>query len=149
MTSKHFTIGYTIGVVGVAVTLIWIGSFKFTPTEAAAIKPLVENHFGMSWLYKILSDRAVSNLIGTIEIIVATALLLSLKFNHLGKYAGIASTVIFATTLSFLITTPGIWKLVDGFPITQFFLLKDIPFLAISVMVWAKGSEHAADRSIG
>ncbi|MBA2524934.1 MAG: DUF417 family protein [Pyrinomonadaceae bacterium] len=141
MTTNRFKIGYVLGVAGVAITLLWIGLFEFTPTEAAAIKPLVSNHFGMRWLYRILSEQGVSNLIGATEIIGAFALLLSLKFNQLGRYSGIGSAVIFATTLSFLVTTPGIWKSVDGFPITDFFLLKDIPFLAISLMVWARGSE--------
>lgn len=30
-----------------------ISFFKFTPTEAAGIKPLVENHFLLFWLYNI------------------------------------------------------------------------------------------------
>jgi uncharacterized membrane protein YkgB len=37
--------GYYISLFGAALILLWIGIFKFTPTEAAAIKPLVENHF--------------------------------------------------------------------------------------------------------
>ena len=31
-----------------------ISFFKFTPTEAAGIKPLVENHFLLFWLYNIM-----------------------------------------------------------------------------------------------
>lgn len=41
-------LGYTIGVIGVAITLLWIGLFKFTLFEAKAIEPLVANHFGMN-----------------------------------------------------------------------------------------------------
>ena len=32
-----------------------ISFFKFTPTEAAGIKPLVENHFLLFWLYNIMA----------------------------------------------------------------------------------------------
>lgn len=136
---KINTWGYAISVIGVAILLVWIGIFKYTPTEAAAIKPLVENHFLMSWLYTILSEQAVSTLIGIVEIIVGLALVVSLKVNALAKYAGIASTIIFIVTLSFLLTTPGVFKVVDGVPITEFFILKDIPSLGISLLVFARG----------
>lgn len=132
---------YIIGVLGVVINLLWIGLFKFTAFEAAGIKSLVENHFAMSWLYSILSVQAVSNVIGIVEIIVALGLLLSLKYNWLGKYAGIGAALIFITTLSFLFTTPGTWKTIDGFPVTDFFILKDITLLSISLMVLAKGKE--------
>ena len=56
-------------------------------------------------------------------------------------YAGLASAIIFVTTLSFLVTTPGVFKMVEGFPVTDFFILKDIPYLAISIMVYAKSKE--------
>ena len=137
---------YIIGVVGLAINLLWIGLFKFTPTEAAGIKSLVESHFAMSWLYSLLSVQGVSNLIGSTEIIIALALFLSLIFTQLGKYAGICSSIIFITTLSFLFTTPGICKSVDGFPITNFFILKDITLLSISLMVWARGNDSAFGR---
>ncbi|EPR66380.1 DUF417 family protein [Cyclobacterium qasimii] len=148
MHNKISTIGYNIGVFGTALILIWIGLFKFTPTEATAIKPLVENHFAMNWLYSFLSLQAVSNLIGLSEIVIGALLFGSLFWPQLGKIAGIGSAVIFITTLSFLITTPGVWKLVDGFPITDFFLIKDIPYLAISLMVWGKYSNAKVDTEL-
>lgn len=43
-SNRNFLTGYYISLYGVALVLLWIGIFKFTPTEAAAIKPLVENH---------------------------------------------------------------------------------------------------------
>ncbi|MDA4697911.1 YkgB family protein, partial [Enterobacter hormaechei] len=61
LSSRNFLIGYYISLYGVAIVLLWIGIFKFTPTEAAAIKPLVENHPLMGWLYNILSIQGVSN----------------------------------------------------------------------------------------
>jgi uncharacterized membrane protein YkgB len=128
--------GYWLSVTAVAVVLIWIGLFKFTPTEAKAIQPLVENHMAMAWLYQVLSVQGVSNLIGIAEIITGVGLLLSAKSSIIGRYSGLASAVIFTTTLSFLLTTPGVWRMVDGFPITDFFILKDLAFLGISVMVW-------------
>lgn len=128
-------IGYKIAVSGVVVVLLWIGFFKFTPSEAAGIKPYVENHFLMSWMYKVMSVQTVSNIIGLFEMIVAFGLIWSLFNPKMGKIFGWASVVIFGTTLSFLLTTPGINKIVDGVPATDFFVLKDIMALGISLMV--------------
>lgn len=131
-------IGYSLGVLGVALVLAWIGIYKFTPTEADLIKPLVENHPAMGWLYSVISVQAVSNLIGAVEIIVAIGLVVGLKNRKVGFFSGVFATVIFLSTLSFLITTPNTWKVSDGILITNFFLVKDILFLAISISVIEK-----------
>jgi uncharacterized membrane protein YkgB len=115
--------------------LLWIGVFKFTPTEASAIKPLLENHFLTFFVYKVMSIQAVSNLIGAIEIIIAVLLVFSAKFAVLRRYAGIGMTITFMVTLSYLFTTPGIWKVVDGIPVTDFFILKDLMFLGFGLMI--------------
>ncbi|WP_343687258.1 DUF417 family protein [Chryseobacterium gleum] len=128
-------IGYYISLFGAALILLWIGIFKFTPTEAAAIKPLVENHFLTFFVYKIMSVQAVSNLIGAIEIIIALLLIFSAKFAVLKKYAGMGMIVIFLTTLSYLFTTPGMWKIVDGLPVTDFFIIKDLMLLGFGFMI--------------
>lgn len=127
--------GYYISLFGAALILLWIGIFKFTPTEAASIKPLVENHFLTFFVYKVLSVQTVSNLIGTIEIIIALLLIFSAKFAVLKKYAGIGMIVTFLVTLSYLFTTPGIWKVVDGVPVTDFFILKDLMLLGFGLMM--------------
>ena len=133
----HF-IGYTVAVLGVAIVLIWIGIFKFTATEAKAIEPLVRNHPLMSWMYKITSVQGVSNIIGSIEIVAAALLLLHFFWKKAGLIGGILSAFIFLFTLSFLLTTPGVSKTVDTMPVTDFFILKDIMALGISLMVIGK-----------
>ncbi|RJX72970.1 DUF417 family protein [Vibrio sinensis] len=134
-SSKQNNIGYLIGVFGVSLILAWIGIYKFTPTEAKLIQPLVENHFAMGWLYDVISVQAVSNIIGTTEIIVAIGLIIGIKHTKIAYFSGIAATIIFVSTLSFLLTTPNTWKVSDGILITNFFLVKDILFLAISISV--------------
>ncbi|MCT7656335.1 YkgB family protein [Oceanimonas sp. NS1] len=89
----------------------------------------------MGWLYELFSVQAVSNLIGAAEIVVAIGLIAGFKNTKLAYYSGIAAAAIFVTTLSFLLTTPNTWKLSDGILITNFFLVKDILFLAISITV--------------
>ena len=128
--------GYYLSLFGAALILLWIGIFKFTPTEAAAIKPLVENHFLTSFVYDVMSVQAVSNTIGVIEIIIALLLIFSVKFAFLRRYAGIGMIITFLVTLSYLFTTPGIWKVVDGIPVTDFFILKDLMLLGFGWMIF-------------
>lgn len=82
-----------------------------------------------------MSVQAVSNLIGTIEIIIALLLIFSAKFAVLKKYAGIGMVFTFLVTLSYLFTTPGMWKVVDGVPVTDFFIVKDIMLLGFGLML--------------
>ncbi|MBL4914111.1 YkgB family protein [Shewanella schlegeliana] len=124
--------GYLVGLAGVVLTLLWIGVFKFTPTEAEAIRPLVESHPLMNWMFSILSVQGVSNLIGITEIIVAIGMIVGIWKPKIGYWSGLAAIIIFITTLSFLFTLPGVWKLVDGVPVTEFFIFKDIVFLGIA-----------------
>ncbi|MEQ1645406.1 MAG: DUF417 family protein, partial [Pyrinomonadaceae bacterium] len=62
-------------------------------------------------------------------------LLLHFFWKKAGILGGILSVLTFLATLSFLFTTPGVFKNVDGVPVTEFFILKDIMALGISLMV--------------
>jgi uncharacterized membrane protein YkgB len=126
-------LGYYISLGGAVLILLWIGIFKFTPTEANAIKPLIENHPLSSWMYNILSVQSVSNIVGVVEILAAILLILTLKFDKLKKYAGFAMCIIFLMTLSYLFTTPNMWKIIDGVPYTDFFILKDLMYLGFGM----------------
>jgi uncharacterized membrane protein YkgB len=132
---KQSNFGYNLGVIGVALVLAWIGIYKFTPTEAMLIEPLIVNHPAMSWLYNLFSVQAVSNMVGGAEIIVAIGLMIGFKKPQVAFYSGIAAAAIFVVTLSFLITTPNAWKVSDGILVTNFFLVKDILFLAIAISI--------------
>lgn len=133
MKTKSFllyNIGYYTGLIGIFIILVWIGLFKFTYAEAKAIEPLVANHFLLSWSYHFLSVQAVSDLIGCAEIGVAIAFVLG-SFSLINKkIALIGNSVIFLITLSFLFTTPHRWHSVEGIPVTDFFILKDIVLLS-------------------
>lgn len=123
--------GFLVALAGVVLTLLWIGVFKFTPTEAAAIKPLVASHPLMSWLYGPLSEQSVSNLIGVVEIVIAIGLVVGLWQPRIGYWFSMGAIVTFLATLSFLLTLTGAWKVVDGVPVTEFFLFKDLVFLGV------------------
>lgn len=124
--------GYLVALSGVVLTLVWIGVFKFAPTEAEAIRPLVESHPLMNWMFSILSVQGVSNLIGITEIIVAIGMVIGVWKPKIGYWSGLAAVVIFITTLSFLFTLSGVWKIVDGVPVTEFFIFKDVVFLGVA-----------------
>ncbi|MCL1676970.1 DUF417 family protein [Elizabethkingia meningoseptica] len=134
-STRIFLTGYYISLYGIALVLLWIGIFKFTPTEAASIKPLVENHLLMGWLYHLLSVQGVSNLIGIVEIITSISIVFAPYRQLFRTIASAGILVTFITTLSFLLTTPGMWKIVDGIPVTDFFILKDLVSLGFGLMI--------------
>lgn len=136
---------------GLAAILLYYGAFKFTAVEAKAIEPLVANSPFMSWLYSIMSLQAVSNFIGTTEIIIALLLCLrpfAPKLSAIGSFGAIAMTL---TTLSFLFTTPGAWTSVPGFPLPVAsaevggFLIKDVFLLGAAIVT--AGEALIADRA--
>jgi len=124
------------GLVGI---LLFFGAFKFTSVEAEAIKPLVSNSPLMSWMYSLLSVQAVSNVIGTTEIVFAILIALRAfapKLSAIGSIGAIGMTL---TTLSFLFSTPGTWSSVEGFPLpvpagAGGFLIKDMFLLGGAVL---------------
>jgi uncharacterized membrane protein YkgB len=124
------------GLVGI---LLFFGSFKFSGTEANAIQPLISNSPFMSWMYSILSVQAVSNIIGTTEIIFAILIALRAVNATLSAIGSIGAIGMLLTTLSFLFTTPGAWTHVPDFPLpvttgTGGFLMKDVFLLGGAVI---------------
>ncbi len=131
--NKSLELGFYISLIGTVLILIWVGGFKFTATEANAIQHLVGNHPLSFWMYNVFSIQTVSNIVGVFEITVALLLLLGLKNKIIGQIAGIGLLIIFLMTISYLFTTPGTWKNVEGIPVTDFFILKDIMYLGFGI----------------
>lgn len=125
--------GFYISLTGTVLILLWVGLFKFTPTEAEAIKPLVSNHPLTSWMYKTMSTQSVSYFVGIFEIITAILILVGLKYRLIAKISALGLIIIFVMTISYLFTTPNTWREIDKFPITDFFILKDIMYLGFGV----------------
>src|SRR6266436_2085270 len=121
---------------GLVVVLAWIGGMKFTAYEAMGIQPLVAHSPLLGWMYDFLSVRSFSTTLGFIEI--GTAVLISLR-SVSPKASAIGSVLamgLFATTLSFLFSTPGWEPSLGGFPALSGhpgqFLLKDIVLFGAS-----------------
>jgi len=133
---------------GLVVILLWVGALKFTAYEAEGIQGLIANSPLMSWMYSVMSVRAASMLIGTIEI--ACGLLIALRpfAPRLSAIGSIGAIIIFLTTLHFLLTTPGVWQPGYGFPFPSpmpgQFIAKDLALLGIAI--WTAGEAlRAAD----
>ena len=118
----------------IAGVLGWIGAMKFTAYEAGAIEGLVASSPLTSWLYSVTSVQGASNLIGSIEIITALALVAGLKFARIGLLGALAAAFTFLLTFSFLLTAPGWEQSLGGFPALSVvpgqFLLKDAVLFA-------------------
>jgi reactive chlorine resistance protein C len=126
---------------GLVLVIAWIGFMKFTAYEAAGIQPLVANSPLMSWVYAIFSERAFSALLGVVEVAVAAMIALrplSAKVAAIGS--GLAA-VMFLTTLTFILSTPGWEPSLGGFPALSVvpgqFIIKDIVLLAAAL--WSLG----------
>lgn len=124
-----------------ALVLLWIGAMKFTGYEAEGIRVFVEHSPLFAWSYGVFGIQGMSNILGVTEIAVAL-LIAARPWSPTASAAGsLAAVGMFASTLSFLLTTPGAWVAdLGGFPalgILGQFLIKDAALLAISV--WSLG----------
>jgi reactive chlorine resistance protein C len=128
---------------GLVLVLFWIGGMKFTAYEAEGIAGFVSNSPLMSWAYSVFSVRNFSALLGVTEIAVALLIAarpLSARAALVGSGLAVG---MFATTLSFLFTTPGVWEAsVGGFPALSVvpgqFLVKDFVLFGASLRLFSE-----------
>jgi len=115
---------------GLVVILLWIGVLKFTAYEAQNILGLVANSPLMSWVYSVMTTRGFSALIGVIEITLGILIALRPILPKLSAIGSLGAIGMFLVTLSFILTTPGVWQQGYGFPFPSSspgqFLLKDL-----------------------
>lgn len=143
LNSGSFIIRY-----GLVVILIWIGTLKFTQYEAAGIRPLAENSPFFSWTFAFLSTMAFSSILGVIEI--TTGILIALRpFSpKLSAIGSLAAILTFLTTLTFIITTPGVMQQGLSFPFISAspgqFLIKDLVLLGAAL--WTAGEALEASH---
>jgi uncharacterized membrane protein YkgB len=134
---------------GLVAIIAWFGAFKFTPTEAQAIQPLIGNSPLLSWLYAFLDVAGTSRLIGTAELLIAGLMALRPFAPRLSAAGSLAAVGMFLTTVSFLVTTPGAWARVDGFVVPSeagAFLIKDLILLGAALWTASEAMEAAGAR---
>lgn len=127
---------------------LWFGFMKFTAYEAKGIAPLVMHSPLLSWAYGLLGERGFARALGCVEIAIGVLIALRPFSARASGIGSCASIVTFLTTLSFILTTPGVWEEGYGFPylsgpIGQF-LIKDVVLLAASF--WTAGEAFRAAR---
>lgn len=121
---------------GLVLVLGWIGAMKFTAYEAEGIKTLVETSPLMSWMYKVLSLQATSNVIGVAELTAALLIAIGPWSAKLSAIGSVLAVFTFLTTLTFLFSLPGWEQSLGGFPALSGsggFLLKDVVLLGAAL----------------
>lgn len=132
---------------GLVLVLGWIGAMKFTAYEAEGIKSLVETSPLMSWMYRVFSVQATSNIIGVAELIAAVLIAIRPLSAKLSAIGSVVAVFTFLTTLTFLFSLPGWEKSLGGFPALSGsggFLLKDVVLLGAAL--FTLGDSLAADQ---
>jgi len=131
-------VGKVIVRYGLVLVLVWIGGMKFTAYEAMGIQPLVAHSPLVSWMYDFLSVRDFARMLGVIEIATATLIALRSVSPKASLVGSVLAIGLFATTLSFLFSTPG-WEPSLGFPALSAspgqFLIKDVVLFGASVWI--------------
>jgi len=121
---------------GLVLVLGWIGAMKFTAYEAEGIKTLVETSPFMSWMYRVFSLQATSNIIGVAEITAAVLIAIRPLSARLSAIGSVLAVLTFLATLTFLFSLPGWEQSLGGFPALSGsggFLLKDTVLLGAAL----------------
>ncbi|MGI8470188.1 MAG: YkgB family protein [Pyrinomonadaceae bacterium] len=126
---------------GLVIILVAVGSLKFTAYEAEGIQGLVANSPLMSWTYSVFSVRTLAALLGVVEITLGVLIATRPFAPKVSAIGSIGAIIMFLITLSFLLTTPGVWQAGYGFPFPSVlpgqFLVKDIMLLGAAI--WTAG----------
>ena len=143
LNSGSFFIRY-----GLVVILIWIGILKFTQYEAEGIRPLAEHSPFMSWAFGFLSTREFSSILGVVEITTGILIALRPLSPKLSAIGSVAAILTFLTTLTFIVSTPGVMQEGLPFPFLSAspgqFLIKDLVLLGAAL--WTAGEALAATQ---
>jgi uncharacterized membrane protein YkgB len=131
-------IPFLVTSIGMIVMLLWAGSFKMTAPGAEGIVPLVSNSPLISWHFKLFGPYVGSDLIGLTEWLAAILIIAGYFRPKAGIVGGLITTVMFFTTSTMLITTPGAIISVPGIHAMRYmsnlglFLFKDVISLGVS-----------------
>jgi uncharacterized membrane protein YkgB len=118
--------------IGLAVMLLWAGSYKMTAPGAEGIVPLVSHSPLVSWHFKVFGPYIGADLIGITEIVAAILIITGYLQPKAGIIGGLIASVMFFTTSSMFITTPNTIIAVSGISYMRYmgmlglFLFKDI-----------------------
>src|SRR6201981_2773450 len=124
--------------IAMIVMLLWAGSYKMTRPGAEGIIPLVSNSFLIWWHFKLFGPYIGSDLIGLTEWLSAVLIIAGYFRPKAGILGGLVGIVIFFTTSTMIMTTPGAIISVPGIHGMRYmsflglFLFKDVISLGVS-----------------
>lgn len=139
--------------IALIVVFVWFGCMKFTAYEANGNAGLIANSPFMSWMNVAFGVQGASYVIGMIELSTAAALLAGAFIPFFSALGALMSTVTFAITLTFFLSTPGVAEpTAGGFPAISApigqFLLKDLVLFAASLtLLFASVERDAVPRN--
>jgi uncharacterized membrane protein YkgB len=122
----------------IVLLLLFFGALKWTAAEADAIAPFIANSPVLRWIGLVFGRQSASEFIGVLELSIGILIALRRWAPRLAMVGGMLGTIMFLTTLSFIVTTPGIG---DG----AAFLMKDLPLLGGAL--WTTGEAWVAVES--
>jgi len=152
MSSRAEAVGRELARYGLVVVVGWIGLMKFTAYEAEGISAFVANSPLMRWVYGVMSVRGFSAVLGVVEVAIAVLIAARPVAPRVSALGSALAVGMFLTTLSFLVTTPGVWEpSLGGFPALSHrpgeFLIKDLALLGISL--WTLGEAWQVSEQRG
>lgn len=130
-----FRAGLAVARYGLAIVLVAIGGLKFTAAEAEGVRGLIEHSPLLSWMYALWSVQGASNAIGVVELVTAALIALRPLSSRAAAVGSALAVGTFLTTLSFMLTTPGVWD--PHFPLLGSagqFLVKDVVLLGAALL---------------
>ncbi len=124
-----------------AMNVVWIGTLKFEDYEVANIQPLVSSSPLFAPVLKKLGQEKVAKVVGVTEIVLGSLIAAKPLAPRASVIGGLGAVGMFATTLSFLFTAPGVWQEGHGAPKLSMvgqFLIKDSVLLGASLLATAE-----------
>jgi uncharacterized membrane protein YkgB len=121
------------------VMLLWAGSYKMTAPGAEGIIPLVSNSPLIWWHFALFGPYIGSDIIGLTEITAAILLIAGYVKPKAGIIGALITTLMFFTTSTMLLSTPGAIIAVPGISHMRYmsflglFLFKDVISLGVSL----------------
>ncbi len=136
---------------GLVLVIGWIGAMKFTRYEALNIQPVVANSPLLNWLYRVMTLRHATMSIGVAELTIVVLIALRHWSPKASAIGSAGAVLMFLTTLSFLISTPGWEPSLGGFPALSGavgqFLIKDVVLLGAAVWSLAEALSAVKRRT--
>ena len=124
--------------IGMVAMLLWAGSYKMTAPGAEGIVPLVSNSPLIWWHFKLFGPYIGSDIIGLTEITAALLIIAGYANPKAGIIGGLITTLMFFTTSTMVVSTPGAIIAVHGIRYMRYmsflglFLFKDVISLGAS-----------------